>query len=109
MRWYLIWYLAPMVIVAVMIPLVAGVVPPNRWYGFRTRKTLSSPDIWYRANRAAGWFVIASVFIAIFFNIYLLSVHPEWSENKVMFSMVNSLGICILLALIPSFLYLRRL
>lgn len=28
--------------------------PPNGTYGFRTKKTLSDPKIWYAANRASG-------------------------------------------------------
>jgi uncharacterized membrane protein len=37
------------------LPLVLGMVPPNRLYGFRTRKTLSDDGVWYRVNRFAGW------------------------------------------------------
>jgi uncharacterized membrane protein len=36
------------------IPLALGKVPPNLFYGFRTSKTLSSPEIWYPANRSLG-------------------------------------------------------
>jgi uncharacterized membrane protein len=46
----------------VAVPLVAGLVPRNRLYGFRTKKTLSDDEIWYRVNRLAGFAVmIASV------------------------------------------------
>ena len=43
-----------MLIVLLAIPMILGKIRPNRLYGFRTRKTLSDPDIWYLANRAAG-------------------------------------------------------
>ncbi|GMV37315.1 MAG: hypothetical protein AMXMBFR61_18230 [Fimbriimonadales bacterium] len=36
------------------LPLAAGRVKRNMWYGFRTPKTLSSDDVWYPANRYAG-------------------------------------------------------
>ena len=39
---------------AVSVPLVMGVIPRNRLYGFRTKKTLSDDEIWYRVNRLAG-------------------------------------------------------
>ena len=32
------------------IPLLLGKIPPNSWYGFRTRLTLSDPQIWYPVN-----------------------------------------------------------
>jgi hypothetical protein len=38
----------------VAVPLVAGLIPRNRLYGFRTKKTLSDEGIWYRVNRLAG-------------------------------------------------------
>jgi hypothetical protein len=44
----------PPLTLAISIPLIFGLVRPNRWYGVRTRKTLSSPQLWYRANRVGG-------------------------------------------------------
>ena len=34
--------------------LWSGHVPPNRWVGFRTPRTLSDRRVWYAANRIAG-------------------------------------------------------
>lgn len=42
----------------VAVPLVAGLIPRNRFYGFRTAKTLSDDGIWYRVNRLAGFAVM---------------------------------------------------
>ena len=36
------------------IPLVLGMMPPNRWYGVRTPQTLADERTWYRSNRFAG-------------------------------------------------------
>ena len=57
-RLYELWL--PLVLIAVSIPLVIGVVPPNWIYGFRTAKTMSNPQIWYEANRHAGANLIAA-------------------------------------------------
>ena len=48
------------VFVAMGIPCSMGLVPPNRLYGFRTRKTLQDPDVWYPTNRVAGVWGIAT-------------------------------------------------
>ena len=32
----------------------SGRIPPNRWIGFRTPRTLSDRRVWYVANRIAG-------------------------------------------------------
>jgi uncharacterized membrane protein len=42
----------------VAVPLVLGLIPRNRLYGFRTAKTLSDDGIWYRVNRLAGFAVM---------------------------------------------------
>jgi hypothetical protein len=36
------------------LPLVLGLIPRNRFYGMRTRTTLSDDRRWYSGNRAAG-------------------------------------------------------
>ena len=33
------------------VPLILRMVPPNRLYGFRTKKTLSDSGLWYRADQ----------------------------------------------------------
>jgi uncharacterized membrane protein len=49
------------------IPLVMGLIPMNRLYGFRTKKTLSDAGIWYRVNRLAGFAIMiaSSVYVAV--------------------------------------------
>ena len=42
------------------IPLLLGRIPPNAWYGCRTRKTLSTEKIWYPVNRVTGRYMIIS-------------------------------------------------
>jgi ABC-type Fe3+-siderophore transport system permease subunit len=50
----------------VAIPLILGVIPPNRLYGFRTKKTLSDDGVWSRVNRFAGIAImLASVVYAL--------------------------------------------
>jgi len=50
----------PAVCIVLAIPMAAGIVPPNWFYGFRTRKTLSDPRIWYAANRYSGFYLLAA-------------------------------------------------
>lgn len=49
-----LFVLLGIVMVGLSLPLALGKVPPNWFYGFRTPKTLSSPDLWYAANRSLG-------------------------------------------------------
>lgn len=42
------------------LPLALKKVPMNSVYGFRTQKTMSSPEIWYEANRQSGFNLIVA-------------------------------------------------
>lgn len=48
------FFLPAAVLLVASLPLVLGVVPRNRWYGVRTRLTLSREDLWLTVNRWAG-------------------------------------------------------
>lgn len=51
---------------ALSIPLVLGVIPRNRFYGVRTRHTLSDDAVWYSVNRFGGAaLMLASVVYAV--------------------------------------------
>jgi hypothetical protein len=81
---------------ALGIPLKRGKVPPNMWYGFRTRKTLSNEDIWYAVNRATGEDMIrggVSLMACSFFVIVL----RDWLEYES--ALIILLGVTILTAL----------
>ncbi len=57
----LILYLVLSVLmIAAGIPMAMQIVPPNRWYGFRTPKTLSSPEAWYPVNRIGGLWLVGT-------------------------------------------------
>jgi uncharacterized membrane protein len=57
-------FLIPAIIIPIIsVPLVAGWIPRNRFYGVRTRKTLSDERTWYSVNRFGGWLFILSSLI----------------------------------------------
>jgi uncharacterized membrane protein len=92
------------VILVATIPLALGVVPPNRFYGFRTRKSLSDPKLWFRANRFAG----CALFIASGASTIVYLVSPEYASGR---SLIG-LGVFVVplaLALAACFAYLGRL
>ncbi len=53
-RQYFVATIVPLLLVALAIPLIAGWIGRNNFYGFRTPRTLSSDRVWYPANRVAG-------------------------------------------------------
>jgi len=58
----------PSVILFVLcIPLAIGLIPRNRVYGFRTKRTLTDDATWFRVNRFAGVAIIIAS--AVYFTI----------------------------------------
>ena len=49
-----------LIISVAAVPVIAGWVPPNPYYGFRTPHTMASPQEWYFANRLMGLYMVAS-------------------------------------------------
>ena len=43
-----------LVLAAVSVPLILGRISPNGLYGFRVRKTMQNPQIWYPVNKLGG-------------------------------------------------------
>lgn len=51
-----------LVLIAVSVPLLMRKVRPNYFYGFRTRQTLGSEQVWYDVNAySARWLIGAGV------------------------------------------------
>ena len=56
------------VLAAATLPLVLGLVPPNRWYGFRLPGARFDPEIWYQVNALGGKLFIAALLICAGIN-----------------------------------------
>ena len=95
-------FLIPSVIFFILsIPLILGLVPPNRGYGIRTPKTLSRPGLWYSANRFGGWALLVSS------GIYLVMMQVSPSADKDFASWLVHLA-AFAVPLLVSLLLIRR-
>ena len=100
--------LPPLFIGLLCIPMIQGSVGPNDTYGFRTRKTQSSPEIWYAANRAAGKYLVWACGASILTNVALCILLGSDSELIAIWMMFGLLA-WIFAALAMSFKALRKL
>jgi len=105
----LVAYVVPGMAVVFGIPMALRLVPPNRFYGYRTRKTLSSVDIWYRANRFSGWTLTIAGIVALGHNIFFQRHHADWPSATQQVFMSAATGVLLLLSLVFSALYVRKL
>lgn len=95
-------------LITLSVPLILGRVPPNGLYGFRVRRTLDQPGIWYPANRYSGQLGAGLGLLLIVAAVALYSVPGigleafAWS-----FLAIAAAGLGLLLGL--SFRYLKSL
>jgi uncharacterized membrane protein len=94
---------------AISLPLIAEKVKPNKWYGYRTRKTFANPRVWYLANKAMGFdMLLAGLAIALCPVLLILTGR----SLPVIAAAIINLAVMFLavsFAAIHSYLTLRRL
>jgi uncharacterized membrane protein len=104
-----IYGLMGLLLVALCVPMMYDKIPPNSFYGFRTPRTLSDPNVWYPANRVAGRnLALAGLIISttalVVFSIHK-SIHPRTAAlTLLVVSMASLAG-----AVVHSLMALRRM
>ncbi|HJZ80629.1 MAG TPA: SdpI family protein [Pyrinomonadaceae bacterium] len=98
-----------LLLIFLSVPMILEQVPPNRWYGFRTPRTLSDPGVWYPANRIAGQYLtVAAVFILIAAGMVSL-FHSSLSLKAISLTMLTVSLTALAAATAMSFMALRRI
>lgn len=95
-RW-LSLLLVPAILVLVSLPLVFRLVPLNRWYGYRTPRSLGSPGEWYRLNRIAGTAVIAAALASLVIKLSILIFVLELPHHRYI-NLVDALVLLLAIA-----------
>ena len=96
-------FLVPCAIIAALsVPLMFNLVPPNRIYGFRTRRTLGDRTLWYRANRFSGW----ALFIACTISAAIFVLQPGIASGRSAGGLLVFL-LPLVVAIAASFAYVR--
>ena len=111
MQFVMLYLLEGVVLMLVARPLIRRRVGPNRFYGFRTPKTLSSPDIWYPANEFSGRRLFTAG-AAIAVCSLLLAPLNLLGKNGISFYTGAMIGIMLTMlcgAVVSSFRFLKRL
>jgi uncharacterized membrane protein len=92
----------------VSLPMIGNKVKPNRIYGFRTRRTISNPEVWYAANHYAGIHLfVAGICIALL--AVLLALLP--GINLLSYTTINVVAMMVILivAVIRSLIFVNSL
>ena len=91
------------------IPLKQGAVPPNYFYGFRTRKTLSDKEVWYAINRVTGIDMIGAGVAIVATSLVLLAIRNWISLDAVVFILLAVMIISFGYMAIHGFSLLRQM
>ncbi|WP_448563229.1 SdpI family protein [Trichothermofontia sp.] len=103
----LLFLICGAILIGISIPLIQGRVGPNQWYGFRVRRTLEDPHVWYSVNRYSGWWLLGAGLAEIVIAIALYFVVDD---GAVYASGVGStLVAALIIGLIQSFRYLHQI
>ena len=94
--------------IGLSFPLIRGRIGPNAWFGFRVKRTLENPQMWYPANRYAGYHLLGlgAVLLLAATTLYALPQVGFISYALICLAL-TLLGLVV--GLIRSFRYLGRL
>ena len=93
---------------ALSVPLVIGKIPPNGLYGFRVKKTMEDPDIWYPVNRYGGKWLLAAGLVLALAAVGLFFV-PGISLDGYSYSVLAVWVAIFTIAMVVSFRYMNLL
>lgn len=111
MRWFILiqFGFSAVLLMLLSIPMALGNIGRNGFYGMRTKKTLSSDEVWYPANRYAG----KALMLAGAVSLAGIAVLAAAGRNLSL-GMVSGLGFAVLMlpiivALFASLRFVGRL
>ena len=84
------------------LPLALRWVPPNRFYGFKTKFTLSDPAVWYAANAFMGRAMVAASIV----SAAIIAYGPRYDTGGSAIALVMA---PVAIATLAGLVYLRHL
>lgn len=97
------------IFIALGLPLALRIVPPNGLYGFRTKKTLSNQEIWYKANAYSGRCFLISGIVMVIGDYFLFTYRHKLPINIIEVISGILLGAPLAISVIMSMRYLRKM
>jgi hypothetical protein len=90
------------------VPRILGKIPPNGWYGFRVKKTMENPEIWYPVNVYSGKWLLAIGLIDILPTVGFSYV-PGISVEVYSIAVLVVWVVVFIVGLVASFRYMNSL
>ncbi len=97
-----------LVLVGVCVPLILGVIPPNGLYGFRVRRTMEHPEIWYPVNKYGGIRLLISSLLLVVAAVSYTFI-PGIAIDVYSYAVLATWVVPSTIALIGTFRYMNTL
>lgn len=95
-------------LMALSTPLILGKIPPNGLYGFRVKKTMENPDIWYPVNAYSGKWLLAVGLIQALASVGLYYV-PLFSVDMYAYAVLAVWLVMFGIAMVASIRHMNSL
>ena len=103
-------FFVPAVVIAVVsLPLIFALIPKNRIYGIRTRKTMSDDRVWYAVNRLGGGLMLVSSVVYLVFAGLFPASGPHDPRFGLWMLHLGAFAAPLLISIIAVSGYARRL
>lgn len=103
----LLFTVSGLVLIGISVPLIQRRIKPNYWYGFRTKRTLDNPQIWYDVNAYAGKRLLVSGLITAVAAIALYFI-PGLTVDGYALAMLLFAVVPLTIGIWQSFRYLKQ-
>ena len=105
----LIFLMAGFIEIILGIPLLLEKIKPNWFYGFRTPKSLSNKEIWYKANKYVATDIIIAGCITVIGSLCLLLTGDDLSIETNAYIGSFLIVTPLIIVLVRGFIYLKKL
>jgi len=96
------------VLILISIPLYLEKIGPNGLYGFRVKKTIENPELWYPVNKyASGWLMLTGV-VTIIASLGLFLV-PGISLDTYSMACVTIFTVMLIITILVTTRYMNSL
>jgi uncharacterized membrane protein len=105
----LLFALVGILFIGLGIPLIQNRIPPNPYYGFRTKKSLSDSKIWYEINHISGIDLFIAGSLITITSLTMLVFAQGWKRENVTLTLLFVMVLTLTGAALHGITVLRRM
>ncbi len=106
---FLLYGIGGVLLIAISLPMIYDKIPPNGFYGFRTPRTMSDPNVWYPANRVAGRNLALAGVIVATTALVVFAMQKNLQPRTAALTLLIVSMAALIGAVVHSFIALRRI